>query len=115
MRGQYDKSKKMAATQGKAVCRQALVMKRLLTTAGTRRFTKGQTSIRSPDLTQFPLTNSVSAGLPASSEFTSGVDKQAGTRESPSQFLPLSTAGPSDIKLGVWQELQMTCLQGPSE
>lgn len=98
MRGQYDKSKKMAATQGNAVCRQALVMKRLLTTAGSRRFTKGQTSMRSPDLTQFPLTRSVSAGLPASSEFTSGGDKQAGPKESRSQFLPLSTAGPFDIK-----------------
>ena len=91
MRGQYDKSKKMAATQGKVVCRQALVMKRLLTTAGTRRFTKGQTSIRSPDLTQFPLTGSVSAGLPASSEFTSGVDKQAGTRESQSVSASLNS------------------------
>ncbi|KAI4532826.1 hypothetical protein MG293_017234 [Ovis ammon polii] len=25
------------------------------------------------------------------------------------------TAGPSDIKPGVWKELQITCLQGPSE
>lgn len=100
MRGQYDKRKKMAVTRGNAVCRQASVTKELLTTAGTCRFKKCQISIKSPDLTRFPLTSSVSAGLPASFEFKSGVDKQAGNRELRSLFLSLSTAGPSDIKLG---------------
>lgn len=76
---------------------------------------KRPNSIKSPDLPRFPVTSSVSAGLPASFEFKSGVDKQAGIRESRPLFLSLSTAGPSDIKPGVWKELQMTCLQGPSE